>query len=194
MTEEGESFTPSMIVRGSLERLVPAVMTAVTAMLGLVPVALAAGQPGKEILYPVAVVILGGLVSSTLLDIVVYTSRVPSLRPSNHRGRARPRRRSPPMSLPSRTSRGVPSRSLPRSWPSGRRQGGTARAHEGHEGPETGPDDRPHPAPVGRRDPQRRHHDRGRLGAQAVERVLTVPGMVAPRPRRCSTSTRRSKA
>jgi len=71
VTEEGETFTPAMIVRGSLERLVPVMMTAVTAMLGLVPVALAAGQPGKEILYPVAVVILGGLVSSTILDIVV---------------------------------------------------------------------------------------------------------------------------
>ena len=69
--EEGESFTPAMIVRGSLDRLVPVLMTASTAILGLVPVALAAGQPGKEILFPVAVVVLGGLVSSTILDIVV---------------------------------------------------------------------------------------------------------------------------
>ena len=60
-----------MIVRGSLERLVPVTMTAAVAGLALVPLVLSAGQPGKEILYPVAVVILGGLVSSTLLDMAV---------------------------------------------------------------------------------------------------------------------------
>ena len=68
---EGEEFNEHMIVRGSLERLVPVTMTALTAGLALVPLVLAAGQPGKEILYPVAVVILGGLVSSTLLDAAV---------------------------------------------------------------------------------------------------------------------------
>ncbi|MBI3182634.1 MAG: efflux RND transporter permease subunit [Myxococcales bacterium] len=69
--EEGEVFGERMIIRGSLERLVPVLMTAFTAMLALIPLAMAAGQPGKEILYPVAVVILGGLASSTLLDIAV---------------------------------------------------------------------------------------------------------------------------
>ena len=46
-------------------------MTAITAGLALIPLVLAAGEPGKEILYPVAIVILGGLISSTLLDIVI---------------------------------------------------------------------------------------------------------------------------
>lgn len=71
MREEGEGFTPEMIVRGSQERLVPVLMTASTAMLALIPIAFSGGAPGKEILQPVAVVILGGLFSSTLLNILV---------------------------------------------------------------------------------------------------------------------------
>ena len=71
MEHEGEKFDEHMIVRGSLERLVPVTMTALTAGLALIPLVLAADQPGKEILYPVAVVILGGLVSSTFLDMAV---------------------------------------------------------------------------------------------------------------------------
>jgi HME family heavy-metal exporter len=57
-----------MIVRGSLERLTPVLMTALVAAFALTPLLLAADAPGKEILHPVAVVIFGGLVSSTLLD------------------------------------------------------------------------------------------------------------------------------
>ncbi len=72
MREEGETFSKEMIVRGSLERLVPVLMTATTATLGLIPLALAAHQPGKEILQPMAMVMLAGLVSSTILDII-YT-------------------------------------------------------------------------------------------------------------------------
>jgi CzcA family heavy metal efflux pump len=71
MEHEGEKFDAHMIVRGSLERLVPVTMTALTAGLALIPLVMAADQPGKEILYPVAVVILGGLVSSTFLDMAV---------------------------------------------------------------------------------------------------------------------------
>ena len=69
---EGESWTKEMIVRAGLERLAPVLMTALTTGIGLVPLVLAAGEPGKEILYPVATVILGGLISSTLLDFFVH--------------------------------------------------------------------------------------------------------------------------
>jgi CzcA family heavy metal efflux pump len=71
MEHEGEVFGAKMVLRGSLERLVPVTMTALTAGLALIPLVLAAHEPGKEILYPVAIVILGGLISSTLLDMAV---------------------------------------------------------------------------------------------------------------------------
>ena len=65
---EGEQFGRPMIVRGSLERLTPVLMTALVAAFALVPLLVSADAPGKEVLHPVAVVIFGGLVSSTLLD------------------------------------------------------------------------------------------------------------------------------
>jgi HME family heavy-metal exporter len=65
---EGEQFGQAMVVRGSLERLTPVLMTAAVAALALLPLLLSADAPGKEILHPVAVVIFGGLMSSTLLD------------------------------------------------------------------------------------------------------------------------------
>lgn len=71
MQHEGEGFTRKMVVRGTKERLVPVLMTALSAGIGLIPLVLAADQPGKEILHPVAVVIVGGLVTSTLLGLCV---------------------------------------------------------------------------------------------------------------------------
>jgi len=69
---EGEQFTPEMLERAGKERVAPMLMTALTAGIALVPLVLAAGEPGKELLYPVATVILGGLISSTLLDFFVH--------------------------------------------------------------------------------------------------------------------------
>jgi Cu/Ag efflux pump CusA len=71
MAHEGETFGRALIVRGTLERLVPVLMTALAAGIALIPLLLAADEPGKEILHPVAVVIVGGLISSTLLDLMV---------------------------------------------------------------------------------------------------------------------------
>jgi CzcA family heavy metal efflux pump len=69
---EGESFSVEMIERAGKERLAPMLMTALTAGIALLPLVMAAGEPGKEILYPVATVIVGGLISSTLLDFLVH--------------------------------------------------------------------------------------------------------------------------
>lgn len=71
MREEGEKFAQAMILRGTQERIIPVLMTALTAGFALVPLLLGAGQPGREILHPVAVVIFSGLFSSTLLDLTV---------------------------------------------------------------------------------------------------------------------------
>lgn len=72
MKEERESFTPAMILRGSLERLAPVLMTALTAGIGLVPLVICGKKPGLEILYPVATVILGGLITSTLCEFLIH--------------------------------------------------------------------------------------------------------------------------
>jgi Cu/Ag efflux pump CusA len=71
MKHEGEEFTRAMVERGTLERMVPVLMTALAAGIALLPFVFAADQPGKEILHPVAVVIVGGLISSTLLEFLV---------------------------------------------------------------------------------------------------------------------------
>ncbi|MDF1811917.1 MAG: efflux RND transporter permease subunit [Verrucomicrobiales bacterium] len=71
MKQEGEKFSLEMIERGTKERLIPVLMTALSAGIALIPLVLAAEEPGKEILNPVAVVIVGGLISSTILGLIV---------------------------------------------------------------------------------------------------------------------------
>ena len=66
---EGEAFGPALILRGAEERLVPILMTALCAGLALLPLVIAGDEPGHEIEHPMAIVILGGLVSSTLLNL-----------------------------------------------------------------------------------------------------------------------------
>jgi CzcA family heavy metal efflux pump len=72
MKHEGETFSEDMILRGSLERLSPVLMTALTAGIGLIPLVYGGQAPGREILYPVATVILGGLITSTLCEFLIH--------------------------------------------------------------------------------------------------------------------------
>lgn len=69
--EEGEVFGPELVIRGAKERIAPIMMTALTTGLALVPLAIAGAIPGQEIEHPMAIVILGGLVTSTLLNLLV---------------------------------------------------------------------------------------------------------------------------
>lgn len=69
--KENVPFGKELIIQGGKERMIPVVMTALTSGIALIPLALSPGEPGKEILYPVATVIIGGLLSSTLLNFVV---------------------------------------------------------------------------------------------------------------------------
>jgi len=71
MKYEDEKFDLNMLIRGTQERLVPVLMTAITAVLALLPLVLSADESGKEILHPVAVVIFSGLFTSTLLNLIV---------------------------------------------------------------------------------------------------------------------------
>ncbi len=65
------AFGRELVLRGAVERVAPILMTALTAALGLLPLALGGNQPGYEVEYPMAVVILGGLATSTLLNLLV---------------------------------------------------------------------------------------------------------------------------
>ena len=71
MKEEGLEFGKELIIRGTQERLLPVLMTAFSAGLALIPLVLAQGESGKEILSPVAIAITGGLISSTILGLAV---------------------------------------------------------------------------------------------------------------------------
>jgi CzcA family heavy metal efflux pump len=84
--QEGEPFGPSLVIRGSLERLAPILMTALATGLALVPLAIAGDKPGQEIEHPMAVVILGGLVTSTFLNLFL----MPALYLALGHARARP--------------------------------------------------------------------------------------------------------
>jgi CzcA family heavy metal efflux pump len=69
--QEGEAFGPALVIRGARERIAPIMMTALTTGLALLPLIIAGDIPGQEIEYPMAIVILGGLVTSTLLNLLV---------------------------------------------------------------------------------------------------------------------------
>jgi Cu/Ag efflux pump CusA len=71
MRIEGESFDHKMILRGSLERLSPVLMTALVTALAMLPIAVDSDNPGREIMGPMAAIIIGGLVSSTILNLVL---------------------------------------------------------------------------------------------------------------------------
>ena len=80
--DENKPLGPDLVVRGSLERLVPVLMTALSAALALLPLLWGANEAGREILHPVAVTIFGGLISSTLLDLVLTPLLLLMLGPS----------------------------------------------------------------------------------------------------------------
>ncbi|HEX2035832.1 MAG TPA: efflux RND transporter permease subunit, partial [Chloroflexota bacterium] len=87
-TQEGEPFGIGLVLRGAQERLAPIVMTALTTGLALVPLVMAGDIPGHEIEHPMAIVILGGLVTATLLNLFVVPSLYLRFGKGWNRGRA----------------------------------------------------------------------------------------------------------
>ena len=69
LERQGEAFGAGLIMRGARERFAPMTMTALTTGLSLLPFALSGNIPGHEIVHPMAIIIIGGLVSSTLLNL-----------------------------------------------------------------------------------------------------------------------------
>ena len=99
---EGQEFGPALVIRGARERLAPILMTALATGLALVPLAIAGDLPGHEIEHPMAIVILGGLVTSTLLNLFV----VPALYLNSPRAGRRRRLRRPSRPVLSRPDSG----------------------------------------------------------------------------------------
>ena len=93
--EEGEPFGPGLVLRGARERLAPILLTALATGLALAPLVVRGGIPGHEVVRPVAVVILGGLVTSTLLTLFVlpalYLRFAPTAQPEPEPAGAQPR-------------------------------------------------------------------------------------------------------
>jgi Cu/Ag efflux pump CusA len=83
--QEGEAFSPELVVRGARERLGPILMTAIVTALALLPIVLFGGIPGIEMIYPMAVVILGGLVTSTIVNLFVMPALYLRFKPSRER-------------------------------------------------------------------------------------------------------------
>jgi Cu/Ag efflux pump CusA len=81
---EGETFGPGLVLRGARERISPIMMTALTSALAILPLVVAGSIPGHEIEHPLAVVVLGGLITSSLLNLFI----VPSLYLRFARGKA----------------------------------------------------------------------------------------------------------
>jgi Cu/Ag efflux pump CusA len=69
--QEGMTWGPEAAVRGAAERVIPILMTAIVTALGLLPLAIGTGEAGREIEGPMAIVILGGLITSTILNLLV---------------------------------------------------------------------------------------------------------------------------